>query len=238
MSTQAIIEESEYAVFQMPTRTPEIVTCPPQNSTANLFLKRAFDILFSVGALIFFSPVFFVIFTLIKIFSPNGPVLFSHKRVGQNGQYFKCFKFRTMVPNAEKVLEKMLAQDEALRAEFMKDFKLKHDPRIIPVIGHFLRKSSLDELPQFLNVLFGDMSVVGPRPIITEEMMKYGKHIIKVLSVKPGITGLWQVSGRNNINYQTRVVMDLCYIRKQNLLLDVHIVFKTVLVMLTRQGAY
>lgn len=200
--------------------------------------KRTFDILFSIVALLLLSPVLFIIMILIKIISPNGAIFFGHQRIGKDGKFFRVYKFRTMVPDAEARLKKMLDENPEIRAEFEKDFKLKNDPRIIPGIGEFMRKSSVDELPQFFNSLIGNMSVVGPRPIVEDEISKYGKYAIKLYSTKPGVTGLWQVSGRNDISYDDRVSLDMEYIDKQSLLLDIKIVFQTVMVMVFRKGAY
>jgi len=197
---------------------------------------RIFDILFSLFALIVFSPIIIIISIIIKFKSPEGTIFFTQKRLGLNGKEFDVYKFRTMVPDAEKKLEELLERDEEARKEFEKDFKLKNDPRIIPVIGSFLRKSSLDELPQFFNSLKGEMAIVGPRPIVNLELKMYGKYAKKFLSVKPGITGLWQVSGRNNIDYEERVALDMEYIDNKSLLKDMKIIFKTVWVMLLRRG--
>ena len=200
--------------------------------------KRLFDIAFSSAALLCLSPVFLIVSLLIKVKSPNGPIFFGHQRIGKDGKFFRVYKFRTMVPDAEKRLKELLDKDEETRKEFEQDFKLKNDPRIISGVGHFLRKSSLDELPQFFNSLIGNMSVVGPRPIVEDEIEKYGKYAKKLLSVKPGVTGLWQVSGRNDIDYNERVSLDMEYIDKQSFWLDVKIIIKTVQVMIFRKGAY
>jgi len=196
-------------------------------------LKRIFDIIFSSIALILLFPVFLIIAILIKIKSPEGPVFFAHNRLGKDGKIFKVYKFRTMVPDAEQKLKDLFKKHPELEEEYKKDFKLKDDPRIIPVIGNFLRETSLDELPQFFNSLIGNMSVVGPRPIVEDEVKKYGKYANKLFSVKPGVTGLWQVSGRNDIEYDERVALDMEYIDKRSLWLDIKIVFQTV-----KKGAY
>jgi len=200
--------------------------------------KRVFDIVFSTIALIVLSPIFLVIAILIKIKSPDGPIFFGHQRIGKDGKFFRVYKFRTMVPDAQERLKKLLDENPEIKEEFEKDFKLKDDPRIIPGIGDFMRKSSIDELPQFFNSLIGNMSVVGPRPIVEEEIEKYGKYAIKLYSVKPGVTGLWQVSGRNDISYEERVALDMEYIDNQSLWLDIKIIFKTITVMIFRKGAY
>jgi lipopolysaccharide/colanic/teichoic acid biosynthesis glycosyltransferase len=200
--------------------------------------KRPFDILFSLSVLLLFSPLYAGIFLAIKVLSPEGSVFYGQKRLGRNGATFRCFKFRTMVPNAEARLQKLFQEKPELRLEFMKDFKLKQDPRIIPGIGHFLRKTSLDELPQFWNVFIGDMSVVGPRPIVPEEAIKYGKYVMHLFLLRPGITGPWQTGGRNDTSYRNRIAQDLLYIKNLSFLRDLKIVAKTVYVMLARKGAY
>lgn len=202
------------------------------------FAKRLFDIVFSLFAIVLLTPIYIIIALLIKIKSPGAPVIFAHKRIGKNGKFFRVYKFRTMVANAEKILEDWLENHPEIRAEYEKDFKLKDDPRIIHGIGNFMRKASIDELPQFFNSLLGDMSVVGPRPIVEKEVSKYGKYAIKLYSVKPGVTGLWQVSGRNDINYDERVAMDMEYIDNQTFWGDIKIIIQTVLVMVFKKGAY
>lgn len=209
-----------------------------QSNLFNRFLKRAFDILFSIFAIILLIPVYILIFLLIKIKSPGAPAVFAHKRIGKDGKFIKVYKFRTMVPNADNILKDWLNNHPNIKEEFEKDFKLKDDPRIIPGIGEALRKLSIDELPQFFNAFLGDLSIVGPRPIVEEELPKYGKNVIKLYSVKPGITGLWQVSGRNNITYEERVALDMKYIDTQSLLKDIQIIFKTVFVILFKNDTY
>ena len=198
------------------------------------FFKRAFDILFSLTVLIVFSPVYLGLALLILCGSP-GSVFYIQERVGKDYKPFKCIKFRTMIPNADRVLAEMMAKSPQMRAEFEQDFKLKHDPRIT-WIGNFLRMTSLDEFPQFWNVLKGDMSVVGPRPLVPEELYKYGKSIDKVLTIRPGITGLWQVSGRNDIPYPRRIQIDLYYVTFKNVWMDLWIVIKTVGVVIFPKG--
>ena len=200
--------------------------------------KRLFDILFSVFVLIFFSPLYLILAILIAIGSP-GSVFYVQRRVGRDFQPFNCIKFRTMIDKADEMLDTMMAESPGLQQEFDANFKLKKDPRITP-IGHFLRLTSLDELPQFWNVLKGDMSVVGPRPLVPEELYKYGRRIKTVLTIKPGITGLWQVSGRNDIPYPKRVQIDVYYATSRNWLLDLWVIFKTfgVVIFPKNNGAY
>ena len=194
--------------------------------------KRVFDFFFSTFALLFLAPVMLIIAIMIKIKSPDGKILFTQQRMGLNGKFFRVFKFRTMLPDAEKVLEEMLRSNEKVRDEYLKYRKLQNDPRIIPGIGNFLRKSSLDELPQFFNVLLGDMSVVGPRPYIKEEFYCHdSKFLDIILSARPGITGLWQVSIRNDTTFNDRVMQDIEYIVHQSFMQDLEIIFKTVMVV-------
>ena len=200
--------------------------------------KRLFDIVFSFAVLILFSPVYLLLGLLIAL-SSSGPIFYVQERVGKNYKRFGCIKFRTMVVNADELLMDLIETSPQLRQEFEDNFKLKYDPRIT-WIGRVLRVTSLDEFPQFLNVLMGDMSVVGPRPLVIEELPRYGAHIDRVLTIRPGITGLWQVSGRNDIPYPQRVRMDLYYANARNFWMDLWIVVKTigVVVFPKNNGAY
>ena len=201
-------------------------------------IKRSGDVFFSLIVLTFGSPLLALLALLVKISSP-GPVFYIQKRVGRDYRPFGCIKFRTMREDADDVLLKVLANSPSLRKEFESDFKLRKDPRITP-IGRFLRRSSLDELPQFLNVLRGEMSVVGPRPIIDKELSRYGDCMDEVVALRPGLTGLWQVSGRNNLSYIKRVRLDLEYARGHSFLLDLAIIMRTfgVLLFPRDRGAY
>lgn len=201
------------------------------------FAKRLFDIVFSLLVLILFSPLYLLLVSLIAL-SSKGPVFYLQKRVSKNYQLFTCIKFRTMVNNADEVLLDLM-DSPVLRQEFETNFKLKKDPRITK-IGRFLRLTSLDEFPQFWNVLKGDMSVVGPRPLVVEELSKYGCYIDQVLTIKPGITGLWQVSGRNDIPYSRRIQIDLYYAKNHSFWLDIWIIIKTIGVVIIpkNNGAY
>ena len=201
-------------------------------------IKHLFDILFSLLILVVFIPLFLIIIFLIKL-SSRGPIFFLQERIGKNNVPFKCIKFRTMYPEAKDILKNLLNKDEKIKKEFAETHKIKNDPRITSV-GKFLRKTSLDELPQFINVLRNEMSIVGPRPIVKAEKKKYGKNLIKLLSIKPGITGLWQVSGRNNLTYKKRVMLDINYVKNHNLLMDIRILIRTFGVILfpLDRGAY
>ena len=187
--------------------------------------KTIFDFFFALISLILGLPLFLIIILLIK-FSSRGPIFFTQKRLGKNQKPFKCIKFRTMHPEAEDILDNLIKNNAHLKKEFEETHKLKNDPRITN-IGKFLRKTSLDEIPQFINVLKLEMSIVGPRPIVEEEIEKYGLSITKVLSIKPGMTGLWQVSGRNNLSYNRRVSLDCLYVNNINLLIDLRIIIRT-----------
>ncbi len=203
-----------------------------------LWQKRTFDILFAATVLVILSPLYLALAALIALTSP-GPVFYCQERIGKGHKPFRCIKFRTMVNNADTLLSEMVSNCPQLRQEFESDYKLRQDPRITR-IGKFLRLTSLDELPQFWNVLKGDMSVVGPRPLVPEEVPRYGRYMDRVLRVQPGITGLWQVSGRNDIPYQRRIQIDVYYSGHHNGLLDLFIIVKTVGVILFpgKSGAY
>lgn len=197
--------------------------------------KRTSDLLLGLALLVVLSPLLILLAILVR--RTPGPVFFGHKRVGQGGREFSCYKFRSMRADAQEVLKKLLAEDANARAEWERDFKLKNDPRITSV-GDFLRRTSLDELPQLFNVIKGDMSLVGPRPVVAEELERYGAEQHFYLQVKPGITGLWQVSGRNDVDYSHRVFLDTWYVRNWSLWYDFSILVRTAIVVLKRKGAY
>ena len=197
--------------------------------------KQIFDKVFAAAALLFFAPFILIVAAAILI-TDGRPVFFAHRRVGLHGRSFPCLKFRTMARDADARLQKILQEDPAARAEGEATRKLTRDPRI-HCLGAFLRKTSLDELPQFWNVLRGEMSVVGPRPVVAEEAAFYNGHFADYTSVQPGITGAWQVSGRSNTTYDERVQMDVDYIRNRSFWGDVRIVLRTVRAILLRDGA-
>ena len=201
-----------------------------------IYLKRTVDLAIAVigGALIL--PLVALLVIAIKLDS-NGPAFYSQTRIGRNGRKFRAWKFRTMVVDADRKLAEYLARNPELRNEWKKNHKLQKDPRVTRV-GKLLRKTSLDELPQLWNVITGDMSLVGPRPIVRDEIEKYGKVFPLYLSVRPGITGLWQVSGRSTTTYRTRVCLDAYYARNPSLLLDLYILARTPVVVFARTGAH
>lgn len=198
-------------------------------------LKRIMDILGSLLLIILLLPLLILIYWLVR--KDGGYAIYGHPRIGQNGKKFNCLKFRSMVVNADEVLEKLLESDPIAKVEWEKDFKLRNDPRITS-IGKWLRRTSLDELPQLFNVLAGQMSLVGPRPIISDELEYYQEDVDYYLMAKPGMTGLWQVSGRNNVDYKTRVYFDAWYVKNWSLWNDIAILFKTINVLRSREGAY
>ena len=200
-------------------------------------IKRTFDVIGAATGIIIASPFLLMISALVKMRSP-GPVFYGHERIGKSGKKFKAWKFRSMVPNAAEVLDEHLERDPEMRRQWIEDQKLRNDPRIIPGVGNFIRKTSLDELPQLWNVLVGDMSLVGPRPIVTYEIERYSEMYPLYLRVRPGITGLWQVSGRNDTSYNQRVRLDCYYVCNWSIWLDAYILLRTIKTVVFREGAY
>ena len=199
-------------------------------------LIELMNVVVALAALLFAFPIMLGVGFAIFL-QDGGPVLFAHRRVGRDGRAFRCLKFRTMAVDAEARLGDLLARDPQARAEWEKDHKLRDDPRVTR-LGAFLRRSSLDELPQLFNVLRGEMSLVGPRPIVDAEIAKYGRRFRQYCAVKPGITGLWQVSGRNDTTYRTRVALDCLYAERRSLMLDAQVLLATVPAVLMRRGSY
>ena len=199
-------------------------------------LIRLLDIVIAVAALVFFLPLM-VMIALAILVTGGGPIFFVQARVGRNGVEFRCFKFRTMSNDAEAILAAVLNSNADAYAEWSRFHKLRDDPRV-GRLGAILRKTSLDELPQLFNVLRGDMSVVGPRPIVAKEASRYGRYFVSYCAVRPGITGRWQVSGRNDTTYRRRVACDVVYSRNKSAGNDLKIIFKTVPVVLFARGAY
>ena len=202
----------------------------------NRVLKRLADILGSVLGIVLLLPILLLIAAVIFLMD-GWPIVFSYPCIGKQGKSFRCYKFRSMLNNSKQILEEYLDKNQEAKDEWEKFFKLQQDPRVTR-FGVILRKTSLDELPQLINVLKGEMSLVGPRQIVAEEVQRYGTYIHDRLMVRPGITGYWQVSGRSNIDYHERVLMDSWYVRNWNLWIDMTILFKTIMVVLKRKGAY
>jgi exopolysaccharide production protein ExoY len=198
--------------------------------------KRGFDVAAALTALLLLSPLFVLIALAIKLWD-RGPVFYRHRRIGLNGATFGCLKFRSMVTNGDEVLARLLATNSEAAREWEETHKLKRDPRITP-LGASLRKTSIDELPQLVNILRGEMSFVGPRPIVTAEVPKYGSCIKHYLSARPGLTGPWQVSGRNEVDYSTRVELDRNYIEAWSFWRDLAIIVKTARVVVSARGCY
>jgi len=203
-------------------------------------LKRGFDILFSLIALVLSLPLFAILYILIKLTSP-GPVFYCSLRIGRKGRLFKFWKLRSMYSNADERLEALLNSDASLKKEWLQYFKLKKDPRLTP-LGKFLRSTSLDELPQFWNVLIGDLSIVGPRPYLPREIDRIhellGKKVEKLFSVRPGLTGIWQTSGRNQLTFNQRVKLEMSYADKRCFSLDLQLIVKTIPILVFRKGAF
>lgn len=236
----ALFSSSTFDLPEVSGSTAPLAVPPRVNGTQDLFryrvVKRSVDVMLVVLLGVVLLPILVVIATAVWLSSP-GPVLFSHRRIRRHGEFFTMWKFRTMCINSGEVLERYLTMHPEARAEWRATHKLKCDPRVTRV-GRFLRKTSLDELPQLWNVLNGTMSVVGPRPIVAAEVEKYGDRFWDYCSVKPGITGLWQVSGRSELSYQERVELDRWYAQNWSLAEDTKILMRTWSSVVNRDGAY
>ncbi|MCR5605802.1 MAG: exopolysaccharide biosynthesis polyprenyl glycosylphosphotransferase, partial [Treponema sp.] len=202
----------------------------------SLLVKRIVDLLILLAMSPLVIPIVLIVSIIVKISSP-GPIFYGHKRVGKDGKEFKCWKFRSMVINADKMLDKILEEHPEMREEWERDRKFTHDPRVTK-IGKILRKTSIDELPQLWNVLVGEMSFIGPRPVTSPELAKYGDKANFILSVLPGLSGMWQISGRSTTGYEERITLDSYYIQNWSVWLDLWIIIKTVWVVLKGKGAY
>ena len=197
---------------------------------------RGLDIVVATVALVFIAPLLLVL--ALAVFAQDGaPPIYRQKRVGRDGRVFHCLKFRSMVPQAQARLEQLLATDRAARREWDVDHKLRNDPRVTR-LGRFIRRTSLDELPQLINVVAGDMSLVGPRPIVQDETVRYGSYLRHYLRVRPGITGVWQVSGRNDVSYRRRIACDVLYARRRSFARNLLIIAATVPAVLQSRGSY
>lgn len=216
-------------------RSPGLTVIHPGPARDEFTPFRILELLVSVGLIAFLAPLLALIAALICL-DTRGGALFRQARVGKSGKLFKCLKFRSMAPDADVRLSRLLAADPAAREEWDRTQKLHNDPRITTV-GRFLRRSSLDELPQLFNVLRGEMSLVGPRPIVPAETKHYGRHILAYQRVRPGISGLWQISGRSDTSYRRRVACDVLYVRKKTFALDVSIALATLPAVMGSKGA-
>ena len=199
-------------------------------------IKRVLDLVLASIAVVFLSPLLILIYALLKIFDP-GPALFTQLRVGKDGKTFTVYKFRTMRVDAQARLDQLLASDPRAAAEWSQFQKLRNDPRVT-LLGRLLRRSSLDELPQLLNIVRGEMSVIGPRPVTSAEVHRYGIYYPYYIAVRPGVLGLWQVSGRNRLTYPERIALDVRYVRTWTIWADIVILFRAVPVVLFGKGAY
>jgi exopolysaccharide production protein ExoY len=199
-------------------------------------VKRSFDITSALCALLLFSPIFLMIMALVK-YQDKGPAFYGHTRIGHNGRTFKCLKFRTMAVNGDALLRNYLRDNPEAAEEWRLTRKLKDDPRVT-VVGRVLRKLSLDELPQLLNILRGEMSVVGPRPVVDDELKVYDSFAVYYLRTRPGLTGLWQISGRNDVSYESRIAFDTQYVQNWSLFQDIAIIVKTIPAVCFARGSY
>lgn len=216
--------------------TVEIVGAGSASYLPGGMLKRALDIVVAVAGIMVLWPLMLMVALAIRYTDP-GPAIFGHERIGFNGRRFKCLKFRSMIINSDAALRELLERDPAAAAEWAQSQKLRNDPRVTK-LGRILRETSLDELPQLWNVLKGEMSIVGPRPIVSAEVRRYGNHFQAYAATKPGITGLWQVTGRSDCTYDERVSLDVAYVQNWSILRDVWIIARTVVVVFARKGSY
>ncbi|WP_314375589.1 sugar transferase [Sphingomonas paucimobilis] len=212
-----------------------ISPAPPSLSRPRL-LQTA-DVILALILLVLLSPLMLAVAALIALESGGGTPIYGHRRYGKDGRTFLCYKFRSMALDADARLARLVAHDPAARAEWARDHKLRHDPRVTR-IGRFIRRTSLDELPQLFNILRGEMSLVGPRPIVAAEVRRYGHRFVDYCSVRPGMTGIWQISGRNDIGYRRRIAMDCLMARRMSPRLYAEVLIGTARCVVTRQGAY
>ena len=210
----------------------QVTTLPPVGGIS----KRSFDFTAALLCLVFISPIFLMLMLLVKL-SDRGPVFYGHRRIGYNGRTFRCLKFRTMAVDGDRVLRDHLAANSKAMEEWKATRKLKDDPRVT-LVGGVLRKLSLDELPQLFNIIRGEMSVVGPRPVVEEELELYESAAAYYLSSRPGLTGLWQISGRNDVSYERRIEFDSHYVKNWSLIRDFLIIARTIPAVCLSRGSY
>nr|WP_302931738.1 sugar transferase [Methylobacterium sp.] len=237
-SSLRVGSDSQQLLPQVASHGLPVPTCRPVVNDKPLggSRKRFFDVCLASMALLALLPLFILVAIAVKA-SDRGPVFFRHRRVGTSGTAFDCLKFRTMRPDSGKLLEMHLQTDAQAQAEFHATRKLKNDPRIT-VIGSYLRKSSLDELPQLLNIITGEMSIVGPRPVVTDELALYGSDARHYYATRPGLTGAWQVSGRNDVSYEERVRLDRDYVENWSFATDLQIIARTIPAVFMSRGSY
>lgn len=220
--------------YQARVKKPVAPSAGKGNNSILKKIKLLFDVVIASCILVVILPVFLIIWGIVSL--DGGPALYGHVRIGRNGVPFRCLKFRSMVTNSDSVLQQLLETNTECRHEWETARKLTHDPRVTR-IGRFLRKTSLDEIPQLLNVIKGDMSLVGPRPVVEAELKYYGPDLQHYEAVRPGITGLWQVSGRSDTTYAERVKLDTYYVQNWSLALDLSILYRTIPAVMMQKGA-
>lgn len=236
LAHEEVVDNVVANIYALPTVTKETPRLRQGEALGYKILKRIVDIIGALFGIIMLVPITIGIYIANLIFGDNGPIFYSQNRIGKNGKIFKMYKFRSMVMGADEKLEEYLEENEDARKEYKINKKLKDDPRVTK-IGKFIRKTSIDEFPQFVNVIKGDMSLVGPRPYLPREIDDMGSAYPYITAVKPGITGLWQVSGRSDVDFETRVELDVKYYHNSNINYDIKIFVKTIQKLIKREGA-
>ena len=237
LAREEVVNNVVANLYALPTVTKETTGLHKQEETLGYKIsKRIVDIIGAMFGIVMLLPMTIGVYIANLIFGDNGPIFYSQNRIGKDGKIFKMYKFRSMVVGADEKLEQYLKENEEARKEYKINKKLKDDPRITK-IGKFIRKTSIDEFPQFINVLKGDMSLVGPRPYLPREIEDMGDTYPYITAVKPGVTGLWQVKGRNEVTFKDRLNLDMEYFEKKNLLFEIKILFWTVSSVVCKKGA-
>ena len=236
LAREEIVENIATNMYGLPTVTKEMLKFKQSEGLVNKTLKRIIDIIGALVGIIILIPMTVVLYIVNFIVGDRGPIFYSQNRIGKDGKIFKMYKFRSMVMGADEKLEKYLEENEEARKEYKINKKLKNDPRITK-IGMFIRKTSIDEFPQFVNVLKGDMSLVGPRPYLPREVDDMGDAYHYITAVKPGVTGLWQIRGRNDVTFKDRLDLDMEYFEKKSLVFEIKILFWTVSSVVCKKGA-
>ena len=236
LAREEIVENIVTNMYGLPTVTKEMLKFKQSEGLVNKTLKRIIDIIGALVGIIILIPMTVVLYIVNFIVGDRGPIFYSQNRIGKDGKIFKMYKFRSMVMGADEKLEKYLEENEEARKEYKINKKLKNDPRITK-IGMFIRKTSIDEFPQFVNVLKGEMSLVGPRPYLPREVDDMGDAYHYITAVKPGITGLWQIRGRNDVTFKDRLDLDMEYFEKKSLVFEIKILFWTVSSVVCKKGA-